>query len=219
MFFLAVGMFKAVLPRRLNLTVPQWLIVVGIGVAGVLLALFVNISAAEATIAEPSPPAPELWLQATATAPAEPAPVEEAVPAPVEEAVPAPVEAVASPEVASNAPGWAASLDQALEPLESFVGLLYIIGDIVLLIIAGTLLVAFWGGRFSQSWKLIAIAAFCLLHRRYVFCLCRQCLTPMWKAVCGRRSGPSQQSSSGSGQVVEYGISVNSRRSVRRRKA
>ena len=29
--FLAVGMFKAVLPRRLNLTVPQWLIVVGIG--------------------------------------------------------------------------------------------------------------------------------------------------------------------------------------------
>jgi len=216
--FLAVGMFKAVLPRRLNLTVPQWLIVVGIGVAGVLLALFVNISAAEATIAEPSPPAPELWLQATATAPAEPAPVEEAVPAPVEEAVPAPVEAVASPEVASNAPGWAASLDQALEPLESFVGLLYIIGDIVLLIIAGTLLVAFWGGRFSQSWKLIAIAAFCLyiadMFFAYAVNVDAYVEGSLWEAFWTFSAVFFWL-----GAVVEYGISVNSRRSVRRRKA
>jgi hypothetical protein len=41
-------MFKAVLPRRLNMEPPQWLIVAGIGLAGILLALFVNIGASEA---------------------------------------------------------------------------------------------------------------------------------------------------------------------------
>jgi hypothetical protein len=46
--FLAIGMFKAVLPRRLNMEPPQWLIVAGIGLAGILLALFVNIGASEA---------------------------------------------------------------------------------------------------------------------------------------------------------------------------
>ncbi|PZV06988.1 MAG: hypothetical protein DCF21_22200, partial [Leptolyngbya sp.] len=46
--FLAAGMFKAVLPRRLNLELPQWMMVVGIGLGGVLLAIFVNIAAAEA---------------------------------------------------------------------------------------------------------------------------------------------------------------------------
>jgi hypothetical protein len=208
--FLAVGMFKAVLPRRLNLTVPQWLIVVGIGVAGVLLALFVNISAAEATMAEPAPPAPAMELQATETAPVEPAPVEEAAPVPVE--------AVAAPEVASNAPGWVVSLDQALEPLESFVGLLYIIGDIVLLIIAGTLLVAFWGGRFSQSWKLIAIAAFCLyiadMFFAYAVNIDAYVEGSLWEVFWTFSAVFFWL-----GAVVEYGISVNSRRSVRRRKA
>ena len=212
--FLAAGMFKAVLPRRLNLTVAQWLIVVGIGVGGVLLALFVNISAAEATVVNSSPPAQVQWLQATETDAAEDvAPTTEGTPAEV-----APLEAIEVPEVASNAPGWVVSLDQALEPLESFVGLLYIIGDIVLLIIAGTLLVAFWGGRFSQSWKLIAIAAFCLYIADIFFAYAINTDTyvegSLWEVFWTFSAVFFWL-----GAVVEYGISVNSRRSVRRRKA
>jgi hypothetical protein len=212
--FLAIGMFKAVLPRRLNLSVPQWLIIVGIGVGGILLALFVNISAADATSLAPPAREASAWLQATeATAPADPAPTEEAVP--TEEV--APVEAIV-PESPSSAPGWVVSLDQALEPLESFVGILYIIGDIVLLIIAGTLLVAFWGGRFSQSWKLIAIAAFCLyiadMFFAYALNVDAYVEGSLWEVFWTFSAVFFWL-----GAVVEYGISVNSRRSVRRRKA
>ena len=206
--FLAAGMFKAVLPRRLNLSVPQWLIVVGIGVGGILLALFVNISAVEAT--EPTSPSlhQNQWQQGTATI----ALAEETTPTQV-----APLEVIETPGIPSDAPGWVVSLDQALEPLESFVGILYIIGDIVLLIIAGTLLVAFWGGRFSQSWKLIAIAAFCLYIADMFFAYAINSDTyiegSLWEVFWTFSAVFFWL-----GAVVEYGISVNSRRSVRRRK-
>jgi hypothetical protein len=92
------------------------------------------------------------------------------------------------------------SFDQALEPLESFVGILvHHRRHVVLLIIAGTLLVAFWGGRFSQSWKLIAIAAFCLYIADMFFAYAINAPTPTWKAACGRCSGPSRRSFSGWG--------------------
>ena len=72
--YLAAGMFKAVLPRRLNLEPPQWLIVVGLGMGSVLIALFVNYSVVEAIPAEA---APIVIVQV------EPTPAEiEAVPAP-----------------------------------------------------------------------------------------------------------------------------------------
>jgi hypothetical protein len=42
------------------------------------------------------------------------------------------------------------------------VNLFYVVADVFILIIATTLLLAFWGGRFSQSWRMIAAAAVCL---------------------------------------------------------
>jgi FtsH-binding integral membrane protein len=205
--FLAAGMFKAVLPRRLNLSMPQWLIVVGIGVAGILLALFVNISAVEAIGPGSLTADPPQWIQATETT----APIEPTAPAEA-----SPVEAAEVPET-NNAPDWVASLDQAMEPLENFVGILYILGDIVLLIIAGTLLVAFWGGRFSQSWKLIAIAAFCLYIADMFFAFALNTDNyiegSLWEVFWTFSAVFFWL-----GAVVEYGISVSSRRSVRRRK-
>jgi hypothetical protein len=38
----------------------------------------------------------------------------------------------------------------------------YIVSDVVLLIIASTMLLAFWGGKVSLSWRMIAAAAFSL---------------------------------------------------------
>lgn len=51
--------------------------------------------------------------------------------------------------------GWVSLLVESLL-------LFYIVADVLLLIIATMLLLAFWGGRFSQSWRMIAAAVFCL---------------------------------------------------------
>jgi hypothetical protein len=207
--FLAIGMFKAVLPRRLNMEPPQWLIVAGIGLAGILLAVFVNIGASEAAyppVAHGQPQylaeTPIITLAEASTEVAEPT------------AEPEPVAAEAP---SSSAPGWVRQLDQRLEPMESIVGILYIIGDVVLLIIAGTLLVAFWGGRFSQPWKLIAIAAFCLYIADIFFAYTLNTGSyvegSLWEVFWTLSAVFF-----GLGAVVEYGISVNSRRNPRRRR-
>lgn len=209
--FLAVGMFKAVLPRRLNLDISQWLIIVGIGLAGILLAIFVNLGAAEAAIE----PGAEPRLSSTYLSQADPG-VVPADPAPDAEQPPEPVIA---PEVVDEvtAPGWVMTLDQQLEPLSDVVGVLYLIGDIVLLVIAGTLLVAFWGGRYSQSWKLIAIAALCLYVADMFFAYAVNTDTyvegHLWEVFW-----TFSAIFFGLGAVVEHSVSVNSRRSSRRRR-
>lgn len=200
--FLAAGMFKAVLPRRLNLELSQWLIVVGIGLGGILLTIFVSLAAAEAAVA-PGASAPALYLAQAEAPPPPPEVVPPAIPEPV--------------DTLSNAPGWVLQLDALLEPLADGVGMLYLIGDIVLLIIAGTLLVAFWGGRYSQSWKLIAIAAFCLYIADMFFAYA----TNTGAYVEGSLWEVFWTFSAvffGLGAVVENAVSVNSRRSPRRRR-
>ncbi|PZO44407.1 MAG: hypothetical protein DCF17_04050 [Shackletoniella antarctica] len=206
--FLAAGMFKAVLPRRLNLELPQWMMVVGIGLGGVLLAIFVNIAAAEA-IAVPLGQVPAMHHLAQAPP--------DIAPAPALEAAPAEAPALEVEEEASSAPPLILQIDGMLEPLVDAVGLLYLIGDIVLLVIAGTLLVAFWGGRYSQSWKLIAIAAFCLYIADMFFAYAINTDTyvegSLWEVFW-----TFSAVFFGLGAVVEHAVSVNSRRSPRRRR-
>jgi hypothetical protein len=59
---------------------------------------------------------------------------------------------------------WWISMQQAVpsEPLVAILNWFYVVSDVVLLIIATTLLLAFWGGRVAQSWRMIAAAAFSL---------------------------------------------------------
>jgi hypothetical protein len=71
---------------------------------------------------------------------------------------PEPVEVPA--EAAIDMPGWAVSLEAWLSPLAGWVKWLYIVGDVILIVMASMLLLAFWGGRFSLSWRFIALAAF-----------------------------------------------------------
>ena len=52
-------------------------------------------------------------------------------------------------------PGWVGTV----APILSW---FYVISDVLLLIIATTLLLAFWGGRVSLSWRMIAAASFSL---------------------------------------------------------
>ncbi|MEH2014435.1 hypothetical protein [Nostoc sp.] len=59
---------------------------------------------------------------------------------------------------------WWISMQQET-PSELLVAILnwfYVVSDVLLLIIATILLLAFWGGRVSQSWRMIAAAAFSL---------------------------------------------------------
>ncbi len=144
------GMVLAVLPRRLNLEVKQWLIVAGIAAVGLLFALWLVFA----------PPA-----EAEAEVTPEPVPTEQATPAaspsPTDPAVAPSPAAPVEPAAAENtrAPGWVIALDDFLANFADPVNFFYIFGDLALMIVAATLLLAFWGGRFSQSWRMIAAAA------------------------------------------------------------
>lgn len=143
------GMFLAVSSRKLNLAIWQWLAVLGVGVLGIVIAWFiyngVGVSSAAAWI---DPPA--IAQTTPEAAPAAPA----AAPAPTE---PAPATAAAT----SRVPRWAVTLENTLSPLSDTFAIAYVAGDIVLLMAAMALLLAFWGGRFSLSWRFIAAAAIC----------------------------------------------------------
>ncbi len=173
--FMGVGMLLAVLTRRLNLSVMQWATVAAIGIAGVMIAYYTSVAAPEELAiapsgspisfiapayatdapAEPAPAAPE-----AAPTDAEPAAEETADPSEQPELEPVPIEAVENLDTAENVPDWALAAEAFLSPYADIIAWLYILGDILLLTMATMLLLAFWGGRFSTSWRFIAASAF-----------------------------------------------------------
>lgn len=77
--------------------------------------------------------------------------------------------------VSSESPKWVVAIEQSLEPLLGILSLLYLINDVLLVIMAAMLLLNFWGGRFSQTWTLIAVAALLLYIAdiRYAYVVAR----------------------------------------------
>ncbi len=132
---ISLGMVLVVTSRRLNLVSWQWAVVALIAVVGAAIAWFVS--------------------KPVGTPPPEPAAIVQTAPTPSPQATPPPAEVPQSP-------AWALALDEQLQPLAQPLALFYVVMDVVLLIIAGMLLLAFWGGRFSLSWRMIAAAAFSL---------------------------------------------------------
>jgi hypothetical protein len=59
---------------------------------------------------------------------------------------------------------WWISLQQKAtdNSIATFLNWFYVVSDVLLLMIATTLLLAFWGGRLALSWRMIAAAAFSL---------------------------------------------------------
>lgn len=206
--FLFIGMFQAVLPRRLELTAPQWLMIVGLAVLGVGLAFFVKY---QVTVAADMPTDSIDVVFASGATPVEQTLIAQAAPASPGAAPPP--EAGTTP---NQAPNWAIAIDRQLAPYDRVVGLLYVIADSFLVVIAAALLVAFWGGRFSKSWTLIAVAAFFLYLADilFTFDVNRNAYLEgaVWEvfwtlsAICF-----------GLGAAVEYEISTQSRRGSRRR--
>ncbi|MEM9904454.1 MAG: hypothetical protein AAF921_05450 [Cyanobacteria bacterium P01_D01_bin.44] len=234
--FLFIGMFQAVLPRRIDLTLPQWTLIFGIGIVGVVLAYFLNYQVAVAADLYPSAapvkvtqvaanPAegvraviPSQFVAQAPPAPDAPPPPDAEAPETLPEVLPTtPEEPPEEPtEDVSSAPEWVIAADQMLEPMEDFVGLLYVVGDCLLVVIAGMLLVAFWGGRFSQTWRLIAIAAFFLYIADMLFAydLSRDAYVEgaFWEVFW-----TFSAIFFALGATVEYDISTRSRRGSRRR--
>lgn len=159
--FLGWGMFQAVLSKQLNLTAIQWAILAGIAVAGMAIAFF--FAAPSDVAVEAEPPA----IEAITPSPVGSPDASPTVPSPAS----SPTPSLASPEPApvaeepveepDSTPAWATAIEELLTPIAGIVTWLYIIGDVVLVVMATTLLLAFWGGRFSISWRFIALAALC----------------------------------------------------------
>lgn len=149
------AMILAVIPRRLNLERKHWQIVAAIAAAGTVLA----VCLLAAPPASP-PPVSEDSTPASAVATSQLVSPKEPLSA---TGKPSPASPALTPAVSkkSPAPDWLVSLENKLLPLAEPLGYLYIVGDILLLTIAATLLLAFWDGRFAQSWRMIAAAAFC----------------------------------------------------------
>ncbi|NET30734.1 MAG: hypothetical protein F6K19_01855 [Cyanothece sp. SIO1E1] len=158
--FVAWGILLAIFPRRLNLEIYQWGIIAGIAAISIFLAYTINSSSADSQaklMLTPPAIAETITAQAPESAVESPVPAD---PASIDSENSAAADADTAEAEPSPAPAWVLKLDQQLAPLESYVGLMYIIADIILVILATALLLAFWGGRFSQSWRMIAAAAF-----------------------------------------------------------
>jgi hypothetical protein len=145
--FVGWGMILAVLPRRLNLEVWQWVTVGVIAVVGTAFALWILFATPQASNNE----------DVTAS----PAATEQVASGGTTKANAKSV-SVADDSSDKQAPSWVMSVEKSLSPLATPVNFFYIVGDVFLLIIASTLLLAFWGGRFAQSWRMIAAATLSL---------------------------------------------------------
>lgn len=114
-------------------------------------------------------------------------------------------------------PEFIITLEKILEPYAQIVALIYVVGDVFLLIMATTLLLTFWGGRFAQSWRMVAAASFCMY------------IADMWFKYASERI-PNYESGFvlevfwvfsgvlfGIGAALEYDNSIRTRRGGRKR--
>lgn len=244
--FLIWGMVSAVASRRLNLEMWQWGVVAGVAVVGIAIAIVISNASdnkasasslflqpavaqtAPATKPSPRPASPRPTPKVAPAAKQKPATPKPAVASPSPAATqkpspvpiaPADVKAPVDAEKA-DAPQWAIDLENQLAPLANPINLIYLVFDVVLLVLAMMLLLAFWGGRFSQSWRMIAAAAFSFY------------IADMWFKYANR-PGSDYQSGGllevfwvfsgvlfGIGAALEYDVSSRSRsRSSSRRRA
>jgi hypothetical protein len=166
--FLMVSMGFAVFERRLNLELWQYGIIAAVGAIGVVMAVLLSAASAPEAAAQlnpfqtpPAMVADRPKVIASSASPLTQLAVNGTAPAPTATPKNAPkIAPIASPEV--SAPDWVVAIEAQLSPFEKLLSFLYLMADTVLLIIATTLFLAFSGGRFAQSWRVIAAGVFCL---------------------------------------------------------
>ncbi|MBW4657574.1 MAG: hypothetical protein KME15_02775 [Drouetiella hepatica Uher 2000/2452] len=145
--FLGWGILRAVMSKRLDLTAIQWGILSAIAVAGIAIAVIATQPLSDAQSDTQSDPQSSSQIVDPSDASISQAASSSSAPSPL----------AAEPP---SAPEWAVSLESQLTPFSTYITWLYIVGDVILVVMATTLLLAFWGGRFALSWRFIAFAAF-----------------------------------------------------------
>ncbi|MEM6449259.1 MAG: hypothetical protein AAF703_02990 [Cyanobacteria bacterium P01_D01_bin.105] len=136
--FLAIGLFNAVLPRQTSLSIWQTMGIATAGILGIVLASWMSFYMPNVEVVNP------ISSNNYETEG---------------------MEIIASqPDQASQktAPQLVQIIDTRLKPIARHMRLLYVAGDCILIVIASAMLVAFWGGTYSEAWKLIALAGLCL---------------------------------------------------------
>ncbi|MEL7359156.1 MAG: hypothetical protein AAFN40_21675 [Cyanobacteria bacterium J06560_6] len=145
--FLAIGLLQAIIPRQTNLSLSQTLGISVAGVVGIVFASWINFYTPQLAVADAVLPE----AQATQTVTVETGSVES--------------KAAAAGAVAKGAqavPPLARTINNRLSGIASRMGLVYVVGDCAVVIMAIALLIAFWGGSYSETWKLVALAGLCL---------------------------------------------------------
>lgn len=173
--FLGWGMIMAFSDRRLNLDLWQWFMVGGIAAVSIAFATWLTLTPSskpsallffgEPAIAQTAPvkPTPKATASPTIKPPVGAKPLPTATPKPAVTPKPAAIgEKQPVEEKKQEVPEWVVAIEGTLAPLKPFLDYFYVLADVFILIIATTLLLAFWGGRFAQSWRMIAAAAFSL---------------------------------------------------------
>lgn len=230
---LGIGMVLAVASRKLNLSALQWLVVLGIAILGVVIAyvIYNGFGSPTASLLEspaiaqtaPAPAAPEAVPQVAPSVAPQPAPPPTGAEAPAPETTGQPVDPATGAvepteaEVPANAPAWVVALDQQLAPFADPVGIAYVVGDIILLMAATTLLLAFWGGRFSLSWRFIAAAALCFYVADMWFLYATTYIENYATGALPEVFWIFSACLFAIGAVLEFDLSSRSRRSSRRR--
>lgn len=238
--FLVWGMFQAVFSRRLNLELWQKGVIVAIAAVGIAIAVVLSTtkpveppavrldlgSVAEASRLEAIPGFPLEGSVLTLVSTAQPldfpvfnlsAVAENVLGKVMSQAAPAAPATAEPPQ--SQAPEWALSLEQQLKPLALPLNWFYLLCDVLLLVLATTLLLAFWGGRFSQSWRMIAAAAFCLYIADIWFKYATTILTDYKSGGLPEVFWVFSGVLFGIGAALEYDLSIRSRRAGSRRRA
>ncbi len=217
------GMVIAVTSKRLNLEIWQWGLLAGIAAFGIAVAI--SVAAPDSLRARLGMGTAATQEVVTGSAPSATAkgraPALDNSSKLQAKAAATDAESASEEEAAeTKAPEWVMALDKQLSPYAYAINLFYIVGDVFLLIIATALLLAFWGGRFSQSWRMIAAATFSLYIADMYF---------KWRDT---QAEGSYQSGSllevffvfsailfGIGAILEHDISTRSRQSRRSRRA
>lgn len=158
--FLAIGLFNAVLPRQTSLTPVQSLGVAVFGVLGILLASWINFYM-PVTLEANASAATQIDIQSIDSQSINIQRVD--IQSAAQEIVtPKTATTSAQPKGAKAPPAIIQTIDKRLEPITRNMRLLYVAGDCILIVMAAALLIAFWGGAYSEAWKLIALAGMCL---------------------------------------------------------
>ena len=144
--FLAIGLLQAVLPRQMTLNLKQTLSISVAGIVGIVFASWI-------TFYSPTVEIPSEKTKAVAVISTERS---------AEAAVGKSAAAGSVPRSDQRAPEIIQTVERRLSRITRHLGLGFVVGDGVLGGMAVALLVAFWGGSYAQTWRLVAIAGLCL---------------------------------------------------------